>query len=46
MNQSDICPYCGENKWNDVPKHMAELAAFLQEKVRECQEIVERVNKQ
>ncbi len=38
--KTDICAYCGEYKWENKEKHIAEIATFLQQKIRELQEIL------
>jgi len=35
-----ICVYCGENKWINPLKHIAEIAEFLKEQIEECQKIL------
>jgi len=35
-----ICAYCGEDKWINPWKHIAEIATFLTEQIEECQKIV------
>ena len=34
------CVYCGEDKRFNTWKHIAEIAEFLQGKIKECQEIL------
>ena len=38
--KNEPCTYCGENKWDNPMKHLAEVAKFLQEKIEECQELI------
>ena len=40
MKPEDTCAHCGENKWQNREKHIAEVAAFLQTKIEECQKII------
>ena len=37
--EEDLCAHCGENKWDNPEKHIAEIAVFLQGKIRELQKI-------
>ena len=38
--KTDICAHCGEYKWENKEKHIAEIATFLQQKIKELQEIL------
>ena len=37
-----VCVYCGEDKWTNPLKHIAEIVEFLKEQVEECQKILKR----
>lgn len=39
-----ICAHCGEYKWENRKKHIAEVAEFLQSKIEECQKIIAGVD--
>lgn len=41
--EEDLCAYCDTNKWENSEKHIAELAQFLQEKIKEIQNILNDV---
>lgn len=38
--KANECPYCGENKWQNKEKHLAEARAFLKEKQREIADLL------
>ena len=43
--KNEPCEYCGENKWENREKHIAELVKSLQEKIIEdCQKIIAGVD--
>ena len=40
IKEEDLCVYCGENKFENKEKHIAELVGFLQKKVEESLAII------
>lgn len=41
--EEDVCAQCGENKWENRKKHIAEIAKFLQKEIEKIQEVIENL---